>query len=209
MRGSSMTSIAIGVFVISGCSKAGNEATAKIAAASAPSEKITTAELMTIDMPKSISSEERTSIPYIPVPTDKQPAVFGAAISPSRAAPGSEVTLTVTAIMAPGWHIYAVGNSNGVNTPTAFKLALPDGISPQREWDAPTPEVLPNELGTSSVYHKQAVFSRRLHLSDKMAAGLATISCQVSYQACDHNRCMPPDETTVSTDLKVMPLQGK
>jgi hypothetical protein len=140
-------------------------------------------------------------------PTDKQPAVFSAAITPSSAAPGDEVTLIVTAVIAPGWHIYALNRSNGVNIPTALKLALSDEISPAGEWTAPTPEVLPTELGPSSIYHEEAVFSRRLRLNDKMAAGTANISCEVSYQTCDRSRCMPPDETIVSASLEVVSSQ--
>jgi hypothetical protein len=150
------------------------------------------------------SEKPKLSIP-LEEPTPQKPVVAGAAIAPSKAAPGQTMILVVKAKTAATWHIYAADRPTDGAIATTLKLKLPEGIATDGEWHYPTP--VPNPQGEGWVYEGDLIFYRTLKTSAGRAPGPIEVSCDFGYQACDPSSCRPP--TKIALKAKAEVVAGK
>ncbi|HUA82738.1 MAG TPA: protein-disulfide reductase DsbD domain-containing protein [Bryobacteraceae bacterium] len=141
--------------------------------------------------------------------------VFGAKLDPvqwnlnsdqAKAAPGSSVTLKLTAQLQTGWHLYSLTTPAGGPIPTTVKLTDNPAIDsfklyqpkPERKFD-------PNFNLDTETFENQVVFWITANLKKDAPAGSADLTAEVRYQSCNDKVCLPPKTKTASFTLAVDP----
>jgi DsbC/DsbD-like thiol-disulfide interchange protein len=135
-------------------------------------------------------------------PTPNNPFVAIAALRPAGGGGGDLVELVIEARTAPGWHIYAVGDSQGGAVPTSLEVKLPRGVEPAGAWQYPQARAGPE--GPAGIYEGRLTFRRPLKITESARRGPIEIQCEVTYQACDPFRCRPPETLTLSARGEVL-----
>ncbi len=112
-------------------------------------------------------------------------------------------TVTFKAIIAPGWHLYALTLPEGGPKPTSFDLSESKGIklgsavTPSRkaiETDDPL-------FGMKLAWWDANVdFTVPFTITDHVAAHL---SAKITYMACDGQSCRPPTTENIGTPIKL------
>jgi DsbC/DsbD-like thiol-disulfide interchange protein len=134
--------------------------------------------------------------------SNTRPVAASAAVSKSTVVPGEETRLTISLDILPGWHIYGIGAS-GPNQPSRLALQLPKGIAAAEDWSAPVPESFPTTFGIAPIYQSAVTFSRPLKIDESASSGKSEIACELTYQACNHEQCLPPTTIFLSIPLEV------
>ena len=146
-----------------------------------------------------------------PAATRPKEATLSVKVVPAEAKPGDTVTLTVTAEVAPGWHIYAYSKTQPDDGPrvTQFDLFDPAGLSPKGDWTPSPPPIQKKEPAFPSLpfvsFHEGEVsWSIPLAVPADAAPGKRAIRVQAGYQVCSDANCsfpgqwtLPPAELTV------------
>jgi DsbC/DsbD-like thiol-disulfide interchange protein len=135
-------------------------------------------------------------------PTADNPFVAKAALRPTEGSGGDTVDLVIQARTAPGWHIYAAGESPGGAVPTSVEVRLPRGVEPAGPWQYPRAE--PGQEGQGGIYQGQLLFRRPLKITQNAQRGAIEVQCELTYQACDPFRCRPPETLTLSAKGEVL-----
>ena len=135
------------------------------------------------------------------------PIHFTASVSPLSAHPGEIVTVTVKAVIDPGWHVYSVIPADNGPAATAI-FAWPDGepVGPTTE-DAPTSRFDAN-FGRMVAFHAEtAAFQRQFRVTDSPMQVTApqAIGLAIHYQTCNDKVCLPPTDAFVPLTLAVAP----
>ena len=135
------------------------------------------------------------------------PIHFTASVSPLSAHPGEIVTVTVKAVIDPGWHVYSVIPADNGPAATAI-FAWPDGepVGPTTE-DAPTSRLDAN-FGRMVAFHAEtAAFQRQFRVTDSPMQVTApqAIGLAIHYQTCNDKVCLPPTDAFVPLTLAVAP----
>ena len=135
----------------------------------------------------------------------KKEATLSVKVAPAEARPGETVTLTVTAEVAPGFHIYAHGKTQPDDGPrlTQFDLFDPSGLAPKGEWTAAPAPIRKTEPAFPSLpfveYHEGTVaWSIPLVVPADAAPGKRAIRVQVGYQVCSDQNCSFPGQWTLA-----------
>ena len=123
-----------------------------------------------------------------------------------KAAPGSTVTLKLTAKLDENWHLYSLTTPKGGPIPTTAGLAENPAVAgfklyqpkPARKFD-------PNFNLDTETFEKEAVFWITADLKKDAPSGPLELTAQVRYQACDDRQCLPPRKKTASLTLAVDP----
>jgi thiol:disulfide interchange protein len=116
-----------------------------------------------------------------------------------KVAPGTTISLRLTAKIDEGWHIYSV-TSPPPTIPLSITLA--DGAA--HVFQAP-PEKK-DVLGVASeVYEKDATFVIPYAVKKDAAAGPLEIAAQVRFAVCDDKKCLPPKTKQATYTLTVDP----
>lgn len=138
-------------------------------------------------------------------PTTRRP--FSAGMTVVRGTPEDIVTVIVRGRLAPGWHVYAHVPADEPYIQTELKLQLPPGAEAVGEWSRPEGVIDPH-APTLRLWMGDLVFSHQVRLP-KTAAGSAAIriGCTISYQCCDENSCLPPDEIELSSSVELSALE--
>lgn len=136
----------------------------------------------------------------VPALAAPPPIRFTASVSPKPARPGEVVTVTVTANVDDGWHIYSSVPSPGAGTtaPTATEIVSAGNWKSVGETteDAPTRKFDAN-FGVEVGYHeKAATFTRQFRVPDGAKTGPMTAT--VHYQVCNASVCLPPTDARVT-----------
>jgi hypothetical protein len=132
-------------------------------------------------------------------PTNDQPVVLSAVVRPASATVGDTVTVAVRMKLAPGWHTYAAAGKGGPAVVTRVEDALPAGAKSSGAWSMP--KGLPHEDG-SAHYTGDVVFLRTVTL-EAAKPGAVEIPVTVMFQACDLERCLPPESRKLSARVEV------
>lgn len=133
------------------------------------------------------------------------PIRFTASVSPAPARPGEVVTVTVTAQVDDGWHIYSSVPSPGAGTtaPTATEIVSAGNWKSVGETteDAPTRKFDAN-FGVEVGYHeKAATFTRQFRVPGGAKTGPLTAT--VHYQVCNARVCLPPADALLTAAVKL------
>lgn len=136
-------------------------------------------------------------------PTPEKPVVAAALLHPVKGSAGDTLDLVVEIRIAAGWHIYAVDAPAGSALPTSIVEKLPQGIEVAGDWQYPKAARSPEAPG--GIYEGRLTFRRLLQISERAQAGRFEVSCQLTYQACDPFRCLPPQTLSLSAKGEVVP----
>jgi hypothetical protein len=132
-------------------------------------------------------------------PTEDRPVVLSAVVRPAAATVGDTVTVAVRMRIAPGWHTYAAAGKTEAAVLTRVEDALPVGAKPVGAWRLP--KGLSQE-GGGEHYTGDVVFLRTVTL-EATPPGPVEIPVTVSFQACDQERCLPPQSVKLTARLEV------
>lgn len=121
-------------------------------------------------------------------------------------AAGESARLLVELAIEDGWHVNANPATFDYLIPTAASAEVPDG------WRAAESEYPPGVMRTFefadqplSVYEETVTLPLRTAVPADAADGAVEIPVTVTYQACDHKRCLPPITKTYPVALTVGP----
>lgn len=121
-------------------------------------------------------------------------------------AAGESARLLVELAIEDGWHVNANPATFDYLIPTSAAAEVPEG------WPAAESEYPPGVMRTFefadqplSVYEETATLALRTAVPADAAAGAVEIPVTVTYQACDHKRCLPPITETYPVALTVGP----
>lgn len=122
---------------------------------------------------------------------------------PATIAANGTGSVTLTAAIDDGWHIYAVTQGPGGPVPTRFTLAAGQPLAMAGEVkSAPAPKTEMDEAFGIKVemHERQASFT----LPVTVAAGAHPDSVRVRarYQACNASLCLPPQTAQLSVPVK-------
>ncbi len=163
--------------------------------------------------PQSASADEaRPARKDSPAATRPKEATLSVKVAPGEAKPGDTVTLTVTADVAPGFHIYAYNKAQPEDGPrvTQFDLFDPAGLTPKGDWSAAPPPLQKKEPAFPSLpfvsFHEGEVsWSIALAVPADAAPGKKSIRVQAGYQVCSDQNCSFPGQWTLpAVDLTVL-----
>jgi len=126
----------------------------------------------------------------------------------ARGPQGGTLPLTVTAAIAPGWHINAHQPSEKFLVPTTLTLTLPDGVTAAAiRYPEPKSQTFAFAGNIRLlVYDGRAPLTTTLRVAADFAADALPIEAVLRYQACDDTTCLPP--TSVSATLRVPVRDG-
>jgi thiol:disulfide interchange protein DsbD len=120
--------------------------------------------------------------------------------------PGATVTITVSAEIANGWHMYALTQPDGGVPPLDIAIARgrPFTLDSLRI-DAPLPEVTKGAGGEPDTFHydDNVTFSLPVAAGKSVKPGKHTVSIDVTYQVCSGSICLRPATTTLPVTLTV------
>ncbi|WP_074312889.1 protein-disulfide reductase DsbD family protein [Singulisphaera sp. GP187] len=141
--------------------------------------------------------------------------VLSGSVEPAEAKAGDVVTYTVTAKVAPGWHIYQykANPEGGVTRDTYFDFFDPAGLKPVGDWTAAKKPIRKAEPAFNNeileFYENEARWSLKLQIPPGTAPGPKTLRNQAIFQICDANSCKPPARSTLpDVTLTVVPGVG-
>jgi hypothetical protein len=153
--------------------------------------------------PESLESSSVANRTSGEIPDAKTPIVAKAEISPAKVRAGEALELIVRVKLAPTWHIYAVGGSQGPGVPTTLKLTLPKRVESEGQWSCPVPV-----RGTDGqmIYEGTLEFRRRLRVAQGAAGGPIDVSCELGYQGCDPFSCRLPTSARLTAKCEIVTI---
>jgi thiol:disulfide interchange protein len=124
-----------------------------------------------------------------------------------KAAPGSTVTLKLTATIDEGWHMYALTTPAGI--PTTIQLADNPAVASSKVFQ---PKAItkfdPNFNADTNTFEKEVVFLVPAELAKNAPAGPLELTANVRYPVCNSTMCLPPKKKTASFTIDVDPAAG-
>jgi suppressor for copper-sensitivity B len=120
-------------------------------------------------------------------------------------APGTEAQLLVRLEIEDGWHTNSNRPTYEYLIPTAVAVTVPTGWSPARlEYPEGTLKTFGFALDPISVYDGEVVILARLDIPTTAPTGSTLpVQATVTYQACDHEQCLPPVDKPVEVPLSL------
>ena len=142
-----------------------------------------------------------------PAQAQHQPVVWTGAAAPAATTPGGKFSVTLTATMDPGWHIYAITQPSG--GPTPLRLALSDGqpfaLAGDIKSPKPAVEFDPGFGIDVQLLSARADFVMPIAVSAGAAAGKYKLKVEARYQACNAGICLPKTTDAVELPVNVAP----
>jgi len=117
----------------------------------------------------------------------------------ATAYPGDVVTLVVRMKVAESWHTYAKVPAGGAMAVTAIDVKLPAGLRFVGDWKAPVAKA--TNAPDTTVYEGDLLFTRDVLVTVK--TGALTVQGTLQFQACDPERCLPPQTEPVKLSLRI------
>ena len=124
---------------------------------------------------------------------------------PAKVPAGGSASLAIRMRIAIGWHIGAIGQPDPAGTVTHLDLQLPPGLVAEGDWLVPPPQRCAGPSGTTLGYQGDVLLQRRLQIVPTQPPGTLTISCTLTYQACNDQQCERPEPITIQPTLEVIP----
>jgi len=134
----------------------------------------------------------------VPLLAFGQDVVKWKASIPADAKPGSNVTVTLTAKIDKGWHLYSINAVEDGPTPTSITASDPLKLSGKLDESKPLKKYDPNFKKEVEFYEDEATFTVPVTLGPDPTKE----SVQVLYQTCNDKKCNIPKTVDV-------PLSGE
>ena len=112
----------------------------------------------------------------------------------------NKATLSYTATIDPGWHLYSIHQGEGGPVPTTFTLE-PSGkyeLTGKVVEPAPIREINTLFMMEVGYFEKEVTFTQTI----KLKARQATIKGTVNFMACNEMQCIPPITTPFVITIK-------
>jgi len=115
-------------------------------------------------------------------------------VQPAAVAPGSTLTIELTAEPSVGYHVYGLADRDpqGVSKPTLIVTQLPDGWTAQRPVADTPPREKPSDIepdGVVRFYEGAVTWTVEIQVPDDAAAGEYPVSGIIGYQTCYEGGC--------------------
>jgi len=112
----------------------------------------------------------------------------------------TEAIIFIKAQIDDGWHIYSVNQAEGGPVKTTISFEAPPGYELIGGIYEPTPIVKYEKVFSMDVHYfeKAVIFHQKVMLTSKDAV----VSGKVSFMACNHQKCLPPDEVEFHIPIK-------
>ena len=122
----------------------------------------------------------------------------------TKAPPGASVPLHLKAVFQEGWHLYSLTTPAGGPIPTTAALADNPAIVNSKLYQPPPARQFDKNFKLDTeTFEKQVDFPVIVQLGAK--PGLAEITANVRYQACNDRQCLPPRKKTAVFSLTIDP----
>lgn len=134
-------------------------------------------------------------------------AVTWTLTAPAPVRAGGAVSLTLTAAIAPGWHLYAMAQPEGGPVSTEVSLPANALATFAKPVVASKPATIldPNFDLRVQLYSEKATFTLPLAVAATAPAGAHPFTVEARYQSCNDVICLPPKTVRVETTLTVRP----
>lgn len=111
-----------------------------------------------------------------------------------------EAVVFIKATMEKGWHIYSLNLDEGGPIATSFKFSPSKDFSLVGKVAEPKPKHTFESVFNMDVtyFEKEVVFQQKV----KLNGNTATVKGVVEWQACDDERCLPPEEFEFAVNVK-------
>lgn len=115
---------------------------------------------------------------------------------------GATFSLTLSAHIQPGWHIYALDEPDGGPVATQIGLAEGDPLT-ILSVDEPQPIMVPDPVlrQPTGMFQNAVDFTLHLRVGRKPLTANAVSHIIVRYQSCNDQVCLPPHTESVSFPL--------
>jgi hypothetical protein len=114
---------------------------------------------------------------------------------------GNMFRLTMVLEVAPGFEIQTLTAAPPAIA-TRLQLELPPGVESNGDWTAPV-AVRSMAVDGHASHTGRTEFTRELIVGPAAVPGLHELRCAIRYQACDAQRCLRPEEFTLSIPLTI------
>jgi len=142
--------------------------------------------------------------------TVQGPVKVEAFVSRDCIAPGDSVLAAVRFTVDPGWHVNAHEPGLKHLTPTKVALAGGGALSLARIAYPSGKEFKPADGKDSfQVYENEAVVAASFRLAAGVKDGPVNLTLEVTFQACDDQRCLAPHKVKLALPLKVSAGAGE
>ena len=145
------------------------------------------------------STPKVASSPVPAATSGADPVAWKISAKPLTAAPGAAMSVTLDAVIAPGWHIYAIDQRGG--GPTPLTIQLPDGqpfrLARAVAFSKPEVKFDPGFGLDVSLHQDRAQFAVPVDVIPAAKTGRQTLTVEARYQACNANICLPPQTDQV------------
>ncbi|MBL0156995.1 MAG: protein-disulfide reductase DsbD N-terminal domain-containing protein [Bryobacterales bacterium] len=123
----------------------------------------------------------------------------------SAAKAGGKLAVTVTATIAPGWHLYSLKKMEG--GPIATTIVLPEGqpfrLAGAIDASAPLSKFDDTFQMDVESYEGGAEFVLPLAVAKDAKPGAAPLAVHARYQVCDDKQCLPPRTVKLELPLEI------
>lgn len=119
-----------------------------------------------------------------------------------KTAPDGTGTVTLRALISPGWHLYGTEIPEGGPKATSFDFSDSKGVEfTGKIKPARAPLSVDDAMFgmTLSWWDSTVEFTIPFKITDKSSA---TVNCKISFMACDGNSCRPPKTESISLPVK-------
>lgn len=111
-----------------------------------------------------------------------------------RSGSGADQQISILVNIKPGYHIYASGGKDCPFILTRISLTYPQGVKESGGMQLPVSEKYAGDDGVR-VYEGNVVFVQKIKVEDPSVVS-GEIKCEVEYQCCDLEMCLPPSKET-------------
>lgn len=130
-----------------------------------------------------------------------QKPILSAKVNPGPARAGEFVTVTVTAKIPAGTHLYALNADPDLFTATELTVEGKGlSVSGKPTESKAEPYFSKPDNATVGVHENEATFTQVLAVAKTATPGSVPLSVRLKYQACDETGCLPPSADEIKTE---------
>jgi thiol:disulfide interchange protein DsbD len=133
-----------------------------------------------------------------------QPVTVETFTSLNRVPAGGSINVAVRIALQGHWHVNAHKVNDEYLIPTTVEMEVPDGFSVV---GVVYPDGIEKQLGFSDkpmlLYETEALIGVTLEVSPDVQPGETTVTAIVTYQACDNEKCLAPENKRMAVPLRV------
>lgn len=133
-----------------------------------------------------------------------QTAVFTASASPAASRAGEMAIISISAKVAPGWHLYSLAPTPPPGPSPTSITATGQGVTQLGTGENPPVTKLDPNFGKQVKFHEgSATFTVPVRIAPTEKPGAYSLKVAISYQTCNSSECLPPRTQTLSVPLAV------